>query len=71
MRPLEDTTREIEFNLRGPIQMVQQILPQLRERSEAAIVNISSGLACVPLAIWALSATKGRYDPAWRACLAR
>lgn len=50
-RGLEDVTREIDINVRGPVQMVQQFLPHLRERGEAAIVNVSSGLAFVPLAI--------------------
>ena len=46
-----DVTREIDVNLRGPLQMIQQFLPHLRTRREAAIVNVSSGLAFVPLAI--------------------
>ena len=46
-----DVTREIDVNLRGPIQMVQQFLPHLLARGDAAIVNVSSGLAFVPLAI--------------------
>lgn len=50
-RALEDVTSEIDINLRGPVQMVQQFFPHLRERGEAAIVNVSSGLAFVPLAI--------------------
>ncbi|MEO8779419.1 MAG: SDR family NAD(P)-dependent oxidoreductase [Rhodanobacter sp.] len=50
-RALEDVAREIDINLRGPVQMVQQFLPNLRERGGAAIVNVSSGLAFVPLAI--------------------
>ena len=50
-RPLADTTRELDVNLQGPIQMVQQFLPHLRAQREAAIVNVSSGLAFVPLAI--------------------
>jgi uncharacterized oxidoreductase len=50
-RALADVTREIDVNLRGPLQMVQQFLPHLRARREAAIVNVSSGLAFVPLAI--------------------
>src|ERR1700746_3180551 len=48
---LEDITREIEINLSGPIRMVNQFLPHLKTRSEAAIVNVSSGLAFVPLPI--------------------
>ena len=48
---LEDLTREIEINLSGPIRMVKQFLPHLKTKSEAAIVNVSSGLAFVPLPI--------------------
>lgn len=51
VRALADVTREIDVNLRGPIQMVQQFLPHLRRQPQAAIVNVSSGLAFVPLAI--------------------
>ena len=50
-RALSDVTREIDVNLRGPVQMVQQFLPHLRGRGQSAIVNVSSGLAFVPLAI--------------------
>jgi uncharacterized oxidoreductase len=50
-RSLADVTRELDVNLRGPIQMVQQFLPHLRAQGQAAIVNVSSGLAFVPLAI--------------------
>ena len=50
-RTLADVTREIDVNLRGPVHMVQQFLPQLLARKQSAIVNISSGLAFVPLAI--------------------
>src|SRR5271154_5117857 len=48
---LEDVTREIEINLSGPIRMVKQFLPHLKTKSQAAIVNVSSGLAFVPLPI--------------------
>lgn len=50
-RLLIDVTREIETNLNGPIQMIQQFLPHLKTQSEALIVNVSSGLAFVPLPI--------------------
>src|SRR5258708_23716188 len=50
-RSLEDITREIEINLNGPIRMVKQFLPHLKTKSEAAIMNVSSGLAFVPLPI--------------------
>ena len=48
---LEDIGREIETNLVGPMRMVAQFLPQLRTQATAAIVNVSSGLAFVPLPI--------------------
>lgn len=50
-RGLDDVTREIETNLSGPVRMVQQFLPHLKTRKGALIVNVSSGLAFVPLAI--------------------
>ncbi len=46
---LMDVTREIETNLSGPVRMIQQFLPQLRGRPGALIVNVSSGLAFVPM----------------------
>jgi uncharacterized oxidoreductase len=50
MRSLEDVVREIDVNLSGPIRMVQQFLPHLAGRAGSWIVNVSSGLAFVPLA---------------------
>lgn len=38
---------EIDINLSGPIRMVQQFLPHLKKQPEAAIVNVSSGLAFI------------------------
>jgi uncharacterized oxidoreductase len=46
---LTDLTQEIEINLNGPIRMVKQFLPHLKTKSEAAIVNVTSGLAFIPL----------------------
>jgi len=58
-RPLTDVTREIEINFNGPVRMVQQFLPHLKTRSNALLVNVSSGLAFVPLPISPVySATK-------------
>ena len=48
-RDLDDVTREIVINLMGPVWMVQQFLPHLKTREQALIVNVSSGLAFVPL----------------------
>lgn len=50
-RELEDVCQEIDVNLRGPIMMVQQFLPHLTTRKDALILNVSSGLAFVPLPI--------------------
>ena len=50
-RALDDVTREIEINLSGPVRMVQQFLPHLKTREGALIVNVSSGLAFIPLPI--------------------
>lgn len=47
-RELADLTREIDINLKGPLQMIQQFLPHLQSRPEALIVNVSSGLAFIP-----------------------
>jgi uncharacterized oxidoreductase len=48
-RDLNDVTREIEINFCGPVRMVQQFLPHLKTRKNALIVNVSSGLAFIPL----------------------
>lgn len=45
---LTEVTQEIDVALRGPIQMVQALLPLLKQRPEALIVNVSSGLAFIP-----------------------
>ena len=50
-RDLSDVTREIEINLSGPVRMIQQFLAHLKTRDGALIVNVSSGLAFVPLPI--------------------
>jgi uncharacterized oxidoreductase len=50
-RDLNDVTREIDINLSGTVRMVQQFLPQLKTRPGALIVNVSSGLAFIPLPI--------------------
>jgi uncharacterized oxidoreductase len=48
---LHDITREIEINLMGPVRMVQQFLPHLKKQRQAAIVNVSSGIAFMPFPI--------------------
>ena len=46
---LTDVTREIDINLAGPIRMVQQFLPHLKGCASALVVNVSSGLAFIPM----------------------
>jgi len=48
---LEDTTREITTNLNGTIWTDLQFLPLLKRQPRATIVNVSSGLAFVPMPI--------------------
>jgi uncharacterized oxidoreductase len=48
---LEELTREIDINFKGPVWMIKRFLPQLKKMPSAAIVNVSSGLAFVPLPI--------------------
>lgn len=55
----QDVTREIDINFSGPIRMVQLFLPHLLTRGSALVVNVSSGLAYVPLPVSPVySATK-------------
>ena len=46
---IQDIGREIDINLLGPVRMVEQFLPFLTMKRQAAIINVSSGLAFVPL----------------------
>jgi uncharacterized oxidoreductase len=48
---LEGLTQEIDINLKGPIRMSKAFLPHLKKQAAAAIVNVTSGLAFVPLPI--------------------
>lgn len=48
---LEDLTREIDTNLSGPMRMIKTFLPHLKSKAEGAIVNVTSGLAFVPLPV--------------------
>lgn len=48
-------TKEIDVNLKGPIWMVNAFLPLLKRQAQAAIVNVSAGLAFVPLPISPIS----------------
>ncbi|MEZ0484405.1 SDR family oxidoreductase [Fibrella aquatica] len=48
---LTDLTRELEINLMGPIRMVQQFLPHLKTKTNAAILNVTSGIALMAFPI--------------------
>ncbi len=48
-RSLADMEAEIRTNLIGPIQMIQLLLPHLKRQAAPVIVNVSSGLAFVPM----------------------
>ena len=48
---LENLTQEIDINLKGPIRMAKAFLAHLKKQETAAIVNVTSGLAFVPLPI--------------------
>ena len=45
---LDNIVREININLSGPVRMVQAFLPHLKTKSNAAIVNVTSGLSLIP-----------------------
>lgn len=47
---LDGTERAIYLNLNAPIRLAAAFIPQLRTRPEAAIVNVTSGLAIAPRA---------------------
>jgi uncharacterized oxidoreductase len=48
---LADAEATIATNLLGPIRLTAALLPHLEKQPEATIMNVSSGLAFVPLAI--------------------
>ena len=50
-RDLSDLEEEVATNLVAPIHLSALLIPHLRRRKQAAIVNISSGLAFTPLAV--------------------
>ena len=50
-KDLTDAEAIVTTNLLGPIRLTAALLPHLQKQSRAAIVNVSSGLAFVPLAL--------------------
>ena len=50
-KDLTDAEATVTTNLLGPIRLTAALLPHLRKQPRAAIVNVSSGLAFLPLAL--------------------
>ena len=48
---LEELTQEIDVNFTGAVRLAWKFLPHLKLKPSAAIINVSSGLAFVPLPI--------------------
>ena len=71
---LADNDRAIFLNLNAPIHLITQLMPVLRSRPEAMIVNVTSGLAIAPRAggpvYCATKAALRSYSQALRAQLA-
>lgn len=49
--PLDDVESTIATNLLGPIRLTAALLPVLQKQAGATIVNVTSGLAFVPLSL--------------------
>lgn len=47
--PWEETAQEIDINLGAPIHLSSLLVPHLKNQANAAIINVSSGLAFVPI----------------------
>ena len=58
-QPWETLSEEITINLEAPIHLSMLFIPQLMKQEDPAIINVTSALAFVPLAIAPIySATK-------------
>lgn len=68
-RHLPDADEEVVTNLTAPLHLSAMLIPHLRRKKEAAIINISSGLAFTPLAaVPVYCATKAAIH-SWSLCL--
>ncbi|MEI9952855.1 MAG: SDR family NAD(P)-dependent oxidoreductase [Pseudomonadota bacterium] len=50
VEPWADTAQELDINLGAPIHLSSLFIPHLQKQAKAWIMNVSSGLAFVPLA---------------------
>lgn len=48
---IEVLEKEVQINLLGPIRMIKAMLPLILKSKEGAIMNVSSGLAYVPISM--------------------
>ena len=53
----EMLTSTIETNVYGPVRLTAALLPVLKRQESATIINVSSGLAFIPLALSAIYCT--------------
>lgn len=68
-RDLADAEAEVATNLLGPIRLIDGLIDHLKTQPDAVIINVSSGLAFVPLVAAATySATKAAIH-AYTVCL--
>jgi uncharacterized oxidoreductase len=44
-------TSTVKTNLYGPIRMTEALLPHLKQQDHAAVINVTSGLAFIPIAV--------------------
>lgn len=51
VQALTEGDNEVRCNLEGPVYLSARLIPHLAERKNAAIVNVSSGLGFVPIAV--------------------
>ncbi|KFA65032.1 hypothetical protein S40285_05628 [Stachybotrys chlorohalonatus IBT 40285] len=48
---LEKADKELDINVRGPMHLTLHLLPHLKQKPHAKVINITSALAYVPMAI--------------------
>ncbi|MEM1184887.1 MAG: SDR family NAD(P)-dependent oxidoreductase [Planctomycetota bacterium] len=68
LHPLEEQQQEVDTNIMGPITMIQRFLPDMLDR-DSMIVNISSGLAFIPLAAAPVYSGTKAFLHAYTRCL--
>lgn len=62
--PLEQQLKEVDIDVNGPIRMAHHFLPGMLQR-ESVLVNVSSGLAFVPLAMAPVYSASKAFLHAW------